>query len=148
MNLVLCLFLTTTMSRSSEPARPGAGRAASGDSAGQLFPLAWVYESSALARSPHAHPRKAWVAFAYNIRWMYVESEAVSPRTLFDFEAISARAGSVGARATWAEVEREVYAFEGNTDGRPALRVPGRVVMAKSSSQPTPTQSVRGTTGS
>ncbi len=80
--VVLCMLLKTTVSCSSEPAGGGARRTGSGEPAGPLLPRGWVYESSALPRSPRAHPREAWVAFAYNLCWMFATSESVSPRTL------------------------------------------------------------------
>ncbi len=57
---------------------------------------------------------------------MYVESRTVPPRTLLDFRDHPCLVlDRLDADATWAEVEREVCPFQGNTDGRPALRVPG-----------------------
>ncbi len=85
-----------------------------------------MYELSTRAGSGRAHPREAWVAFAYNLRWMYVESDTVSPRTLLDFRDHHCLVlERLDTGATWADVEREVSPFEDSTDNRPALRIPG-----------------------
>ncbi len=126
--VVLCFFLVTTMSSSFEPPRPGARNIPSRQPAAHLFPLAWIYESSTLARSPHAHPRKAWIAFAYNLRWVYVESDAVPTRTLLDFrEHHCLVLDRLDDGACWGDVEREVCPFHGDTDNRPRSSFPDAV---------------------
>ncbi len=90
-----------------------------------------MYHSTSLAQSPNAHPGEAWVAFAYHVHWKYVESSTVPPQTLLDFrDHPSLVVDRLDASASWVDVEREVCGFEANTDGRPALRVPGRVAVS------------------
>ncbi len=128
MKVVLCFFRITTMSSVVEPSQPGARHSPSGQPPAHIFPRALVHQLNTRAGSPHARPREAWVAFAYNLRWKYMESDAVSPRTLLDFRDHHCLVlDRLDAGATWADVEREVCPFQSSDHSRPALRVPGRL---------------------
>ncbi len=111
------------MSSSFEPSRPGTHSTPSPHPAQHPFPHAWVYESTTLAWWPHALPPKAWLAFAYNLTWLYVESDAVPPRTLVDFrEHHCLVLDRLNGGFSWGDVEREVCPLHGNTDNLPRPR--------------------------
>ncbi len=76
-----------------------------------------MYQLSTLARSPHVHARKAWLAFGYHLRWKFVGLDGVPPRPLLDFRDHSClELSRSNAGSTWADIEGEVYPFEGDAD--------------------------------
>ncbi len=101
-----------------------------GQSAADVFPRVWMYHSTSLAQSPNAHPREAWVAFAYHVHWKYVEPNAVLPRTLLDFRDHPCLVvDRLDADTTWVDVEREVCALKAPWTAAPRSACPDAVAV-------------------